>query len=336
MKPLFYILMFMCSPLLSVAQGFEGDSWMSHLDDARTVASLSIPGAHDAATGEGVRTIAGVGRTQELSIAELWDCGVRAFDLRPAVNGEELHIYHGIAKTKVSFCDALDVLCRKLEEKPCEFAIVLLREENESENSAECALWPYAVGKAIVSLGNLCARFSPSMSVGEARGKIIFLSRNAYEGCDKGAVISGWSHSADGTVDAMMTSYATGTAARLQLQDFYLLTNNKRRQAKRDAVLRFMTLAGEVPADVWTINFISGYCNRWLGFTPFATTAGYKRNAETMHSLVLEAFEAGPQRTGILMMDFAGCDKVRGSMFHWGAFDTRGAEIVKRIIGLNF
>ena len=54
------------------------------------ITQLSIPGAHDAGTGYGFTgfygTIAGpsMALTQDLTIEGMWDCGVRAFDLRVA------------------------------------------------------------------------------------------------------------------------------------------------------------------------------------------------------------------------------------------------------------
>ena len=309
---------------------------MQHLDDSRTVASLSIPGAHDAATGEGVHMVAGFGKTQELSLAALWDCGGRAFDLRPAVNGEELHIYHGPIRTKISFGKALEILCNKLAEHPTEFAIVLLREEIDSENSAERALWPQAVGKAIENIGDRAAIFSPAMSVREARGKIIFLSRNVYTGNNRGAIIKGWNHSLQGTTDAVITSLANGATTRLQMQDYYAPTDKEKQKAKEEAVLQCLQRAASAPADVWTINFLSRYSNRWLGFTPFATTSGYKRNAERIHPIVINSLTTKPQPTGIIMLDFTGCDKTGGGIWHWGCFETLGAELVDKIIGQNF
>ena len=309
---------------------------MQHLDDSHTVASLSIPGAHDAATGEGVHMVAGFGKTQELSLTALWDCGVRAFDLRPAVNGEELHIYHGPIRTKISFGKALEILCNKLAEHPTEFAVVLLREENDSENSAERALWPQAVGKAIENIGDRAAIFSPAMSVRDARGKIIFLSRNVYTGNNRGAIIKGWNHSLQGTTDAVITSLANGATARLQMQDYYAPTDKEKQKAKEEAVLQCLQRAASAPADVWTINFLSGYCNRWLGFTPFATTSGYKRNAERIHPIVINSLTTKTQPTGIMMLDFAVCDKTGGGIWHWGCFKTLGAWLVDKIIGQNF
>lgn len=333
---LLHIILLLALALQLLAQEVDRCNWMQHLDDSCLVASLSIPGAHDAATGEGVHMVAGFGKTQELSLAALWDCGVRAFDLRPAVKGEELHIYHGPVRTKVSFGKALEILCDKLTEHPTEFAIVLMREESDSENSAERALWSSAVGKAIENICDKAATFSPAMKVGDARGKIIFISRNAYTGCNRGAIIEGWSHSPLGTTDAVMTSLTDNATTRLQMQDYYAPTDKEKQKAKEEAVLQCLQRTASAPADVWTINFLSGYSNRWLGFTPFATTSGYKRNAERIHPIVIDSLTAKPQPTGIMMLDFAGCDKTGGGIWHWGCFETLGAELVDKIIGQNF
>ena len=66
------------------------ENWMSRLPDDAYVAALSIPGAHDAATGSGWAGLNGpignlFAKTQDLSLQALWDAGIRAFDLRPAV-----------------------------------------------------------------------------------------------------------------------------------------------------------------------------------------------------------------------------------------------------------
>ena len=233
-----YIQLILCCPLMVAAQNVDCCNWMSRLDDARTVASLSIPGAHDAATGEGLLMVAGIGKTQELTLAGQWECGVRAFDLRPAVNGKELHIYHGPAKTRITFQEALETLCSMLEQHPTEFAIVLLREENDSENAAERALWPTAIGEAIENIGDKAAIFSPAMKVGNARGKIIFISRNAYTGCNRGAIIKGWSHSPNGTANGKMVSCSNGKTAKLMLHDYYAPTNKDKLQVKKNSALR--------------------------------------------------------------------------------------------------
>ena len=330
------ILLMFTAPLMMLAQDFDGRNWMAGIDDARTVASLSIPGAHDAATGEGMIMTPGLGKTQALTLAELWDCGVRAFDLRPAVKDGELHIYHSLIRTKVSFSEALDIICDKLKEHPTEFAIVLLREESDSENGTERAQWPATIGKTINSLGERAAIFSPAMSVGDARDKIIFISRSNYTGCNRGALATGWNHSQQGSLNGRITSYTDGATARLQVQDYYAPTSKEKQQIKEKAVLHFLDLAAGTANDVWTINFLSGYNGWWSGLTGLATSAAYKRNAETLHPVITEALASKQGSTGIVMMDFAGCNKVCGGILHWGRFRTMGSTLLDCIIRQNF
>lgn len=320
----------------SMAQGIEPEQWMKRIDDEVLVASMSIPGAHDAATGEGMYSPSGLGITQELTLQELWDCGVRAFDLRPAVKDTLLYIYHGPLRTRVSFREALDILCMRLENCPSEFAIVLLREEIDSENERERALWPSLVGKTISSLGDRAAVFSPGMRVADARGKILFLTRSMFSDSDKGACIYGWSHSADGSVDASIVSYATGADARLQVQDYYALTNFEKRMTKLAVVRHFMKLSEEAPEGVWTINFLSGYYNTWLGFSPFATSSGYKRNAAWLHPQVLSMIGSDKCSMGMVFMDYAGVDAVYGAPLGIKHYAVFGKALVRKIIESNF
>ena len=147
----------LCLVSFVYAQGAGLERWMMEIDDRVAVSSLSIPGAHDAATGEGLHSLPGFGVTQSLDIKGLWESGVRAFDLRPAVKDTLLYIYHGRLRTTMSFSEALGIICAQLERYPSEFAIVLLREESDSENESEHSLWPHLVGKAIQEIGNKAA-----------------------------------------------------------------------------------------------------------------------------------------------------------------------------------
>lgn len=118
----------------------SGDNnWITQLPDNAYASQLSIPGTHDAATGDG--TVFSLGKTQSLSLQEQWDMGIRAFDLRPGYKKvrkglfkyeNELHIYHGIVETKTSFRKAVQVLSDNLAANPGEFAIIIMRFENDS------------------------------------------------------------------------------------------------------------------------------------------------------------------------------------------------------------
>jgi hypothetical protein len=72
---------------------------MERLPDDEYVSVLSIPGAHDAATGcgwgEGWDDMGNAfARTQELDLGELWNAGIRAFDLRPCVYEDYMNVNH--------------------------------------------------------------------------------------------------------------------------------------------------------------------------------------------------------------------------------------------------
>lgn len=330
------ILLFGCH-ITSIAQTYDTSAWMARIGNKQEVSSLSIPGTHDAATGEGLYFCSALGVTQTLSIGEQWECGVRAFDLRPAICDTALHIYHGRLKTKISFTEALDTLLHKLTQNPTEFAIVLMREENDSEDDTEKALWSTTIGEAIKSLGNKAAIFKPDITIGDVRGKILFLSRTTYTGTNKGAMIKGWNHSKDGTTSGKIISYHDGSVARLQVQDFYAPTDEEKRCDKENAIKKFFSLADKAPTEVWSINFISGYSTTLFGSGSIATTAGYKKNAAEQHHSAIEHLSKNKHRhLGIIFMDFAGTDKIKGGLWHWSSYDVQGKKLLRAIIESNF
>lgn len=235
----------------------------------------------------------------------------------------------------MSFSEALGIICAQLERYPSEFAIVLLREESDSENESERSLWPYLVGKAILEIGNKAAVFSPDMKVADVRGKVLFFTRNAYKGMERGALLAGWSHSKDGNANAQIISSRNGEVARLQVQDYYAPTNAKKRLEKLEAVKRYFSLAAMAPEGVWTMNFLSGYSTTWLGCTSVATTSGYKRNAAWLHPLVLEVLGHGGRPMGIVFMDYAGVEKAGGGLWHWKPFNVYGKMLVRAIVESN-
>lgn len=334
---LFALLIFI--PCNSLAQWQS--AWQQHLHDSLTLASLSIPGAHDAATGEGLIPAVGFGKTQALSLQELWNHGVRAFDLRPAINDTALHIYHGPLKTKVTLAQALAVLTDNLRQHPKEFAIVLLREESESESAQEQQLWPSKMAQSLESLAERAIAFHGNLTVGEARGKLIFLSRTPIPNTTKGATILHWSHAPEGTSSAAIVSNAYGTSTPLCIQDFYAPTSAQKQRTKQAAIAKFVNHGRQQSSSPWTLNFVSGYASTWLGFTSLATTHGYKKNATLMNSYMLQLLHtssstSAPLHCGIVFMDYAGVDTVCGNVLHWKPYHVAGRQLVDQIILQNF
>ena len=89
----------------------DHSQWMAQLNNSRLVADLSLPGTHDACTGEGWHLASQIGKsaatTQDLTIDEQLKVGVRVFDLRPervlstTDATYDLRCCHGIMQTEL-------------------------------------------------------------------------------------------------------------------------------------------------------------------------------------------------------------------------------------------
>lgn len=316
--------------LLVVQMLCAQNDWLTRVGDVTPVAALSIPGTHNSATGNGLVCGLSIGVTQQLTIDEQWELGVRAFDLRPDIKGENINIYHGAIKTRVTFAQVVETILEKLDSSPGEFAIVILRQERFASDLCKRERWSNEMGQYIASLGDRAALFNPELTVGEMRGKILFLTRSQYSGCEKGAYISGWSHSEGGTYDARIASYCGGCEARLSVQDFYSPLTAEKQRAKLMSVVEHIERKA---ADrlLWSINYLSGYSSVFLGIDGVPSKKGYMRNAAYVHKEFLEYIKGGDYvyGTGIIMMDYAGVELLKG-------FELLGKSVVEAIIESNF
>ena len=112
----------------------DHSQWMAQLNNSRLVADLSLPGTHDACTGEGWHLASQIGKsaatTQDLTIDEQLKVGVRVFDLRPervlstTDATYDLRCCHGIMQTELLVKDFFIKMRDFLRENPTEFCIV--------------------------------------------------------------------------------------------------------------------------------------------------------------------------------------------------------------------
>ena len=308
-----------------------GEDWMERLDDNTYLSQVSIPGTHDSATGEGWTGFLGemvgqsMGVTQDLSIAQQLDCGVRAFDLRPCVNEDELVINHGILQTKAKFPETLKQLCQFVTDHPTEFVVVVMRHESDGDDNS--SQWNSMMNSCLNSddVRPLLADYQRDITVGELRGKVLVLSRDKYASTPVGGFISGWAH---------QPNYATGTikgsagmTGTLYVQDFYEVmekTTSKLNGIER--LLNFSTQNNVYKSTrhlVVCINCASGY-------TASASSDGNRDNAVLCNKKIIDYLSdethAGP--TGIIFMDFAGTDISE-------SYEVRGLELVNTIINNN-
>ena len=308
----------------SVRLDLEGDilagednavCWMTSLPDEIPVSRLSIPGAHDAASAS-ITMWPSYTRTQELDIAGLWNCGVRAFDLRPAWVDREMGIYHDKYSAHVTLPAILDALCLALDRHPGEGVVIIIRHEEEADgNTPE---WGPAMGSLLPAYRSRFVPWHEGLTLGELRGKILLLSRNEYPGGPAGAYIKGWTSSADSqSQKGGLLVNDEGESSPFWVQDYYHPDRAGDKWEQVKGMLDATATAGESCPLV--VNHASGY----VGNLP-----DYRSNARDINARTAGYVRSTGKPTGIVMMDFAGVERSHGK-------DVSGQTLVRALIENN-
>ena len=316
-------------PAIPSGQQSSGNNWITPLDDNIYVCQMSIPGTHDAGTGHGMDVggsgalaklgeaflgslISSAGQTQDYTILQQINMGIRAFDLRPAYttnNQNRFDIWHGVIKTQLSLSDALKQMTDYLDINPGEFFIIWMRHESETAKFFGVNLtykntskWSTDFGQTVIdNVGDKLIAFKPDLTIGEMRGKILFLTRDEYSNRIGGLVspFSSGSSSDDGAISN------NGTSASLYYQDVYsgLNETNKVGYVKEllDKSAKFHT--DGINTLTWVVNHTSGY----TGST--STTNAYRENAANTNKPVYDYLTGSEKEigsTGIMFMDYVG------------------------------
>ena len=313
------------------------EDWMSGLADDTFVSQLSIPGTHDAGTGHGVNNyliISGktYAVTQEKTLTEQWNSGIRAFDLRPAVDGSRLRIYHGVISTDLYFDDALKTLCGLLDSHPTEMCIVIMRHESDIDNNDSS--WGEKM-KSVLSaepVKSHAANFNPDAKLGDMRGKILILSRDNYGTNPVGGYITGWGFNPNFANQQGGKISGVGTQGPLYVQDYYDVSGSGAPATKSASIQRMLQFSctENTNPSLWVVNQTSGYSKTANIFgNTVATSDGYRDNAATQNPVVIDYLSTHTGPTGIILMDFAAEDESNG-------YKVRGQELTNALIANNF
>ena len=288
--------------LPSMYTPITGSNWITPLDDNIYVSQLSIPGTHDAATYAG--TIGNLGQTQDYSIAQQWDMGIRAFDFRPALYGTyyivawanlKMWNWHGVTRTDLAFEDGLDQIIKKMtpgsdtyNDGKDEFAIVLFKHENEfgldfgwqsglqTKNNNDDD-WRSHMQTILNKYKDRIVQFKPDLTISECRGKIIMLCRDWTPYTDTGLPTyggyMGWSHDRAGSTNLSIYG-PDNNRGTLYVQDCYegdeasLGDGETFLEVKAAAIKKFMNEATKFHID-------DNYKNTWM----INHTSGYSDNS---------------------------------------------------------
>ena len=309
--------------------------WLGMVKDDTKVCKLSIPGTHDTMTGMGfyqpvLKYVFNTTAISQVStLEEQMACGLRFFDIRPAVSIDTLatdpaekqilRLSHGISEIDVTFEETIDLLQRYLKDHPSEFFIAKLQADNGMENQSN---WAVLLNKVLSKQkydGLFVEDWRPDITVGEMRGKILWLSRYDLRPLNDlfhfPIVYCDWPDE-DPDINenlnpeaqrscAMYNMNDATVKATLYKQDYYKTTTEKRMKNKQQTVIDMMHSAREATAkddNIWIVNHCSAYTE--------VSPRGYITNAANLHPLVIADLQSYEGTVGIMPMDMACHDYV--------------------------
>ncbi|MGU3375507.1 phosphatidylinositol-specific phospholipase C [Chryseobacterium sp. M5A1_1a] len=220
----------------------EMSSWMSGLQDNISISKISIPGTHDSGARIDAPVVTGTAKTQNLSISEQLNAGVRFLDIRCRHIDNSFTIHHGPIYQNLNFDDVLNACYTFLESHPSETIIMSVKEEHDASNTTRTFEKTFdSYVQKNPSKWNLGTN---TPTLGEVRGKIRLLRRFSAETA-KGINATAW---ADNTTFDINT--------QLKVQDYYKVTNN---DDKWNGISNLLNEAKSNTGDKLFINFTSGY-----------------------------------------------------------------------------
>ncbi len=348
----------------------QAEHWMGDLPDNMFVAHVSIPGAHDFATGEenwASDALSSSGNasstTQAVTMREQLDRGIRGIDLRPGLHSDNLlYCYHGIARTTKKFEEAVDDMVAFLQKHPQEFFVVHLFRGNVYNSSSESG-----VGRKVSDedrarynselkrifeekYGQYVVNFEPNLTVKEARGKMVLFTRDriSFVHLDKQARITNWDTEFPNQYNpAYITNELNADlTTKLHVQDISE-GNDDVRNRKIEHCKNLMAFTQAQPTPMEMMNANGVYRAEWvMNFTsidnsgtsnPLDNTNGYKGGASVLNpntvTWINEHKGAGP--LGIFFSDYVLRDRTKKHSDD-KIYDVHGDELVYAIIENNF
>ena len=308
--------------LAAKAQVTDYQNWMAQLDDDAFVCQLSIPGAHDACSSSfsSASALGALfsGKVQSKSVEQMLPLGVRLFDLRPAVNGNKLTIYHGVLQTSSDFNTAMQQLCNYVTLHPTEFCVVVIRHETDGDDNN--ANFGSMLQTSLTQFSDYLVNFRPNLTVGETRGKILFLSRDEYNAPIRGGRITGWPGNTSSNAGQC---YGLEThKCSMWVQDFFEYSDvNDKRNAIEAMLNQSRQLAGKYNY-TWVINETSGYKGT-------GTNSACQTNAKNCNKYMQELLASGNYNgpAGLVFMDYAADGDNSGYY---------GLSLTKELVNHNF
>ncbi|MGG1920756.1 phosphatidylinositol-specific phospholipase C [Chryseobacterium sp. NRRL B-14798] len=265
------------------------NSWMAGIQDNISISKISIPGTHDSGARIDAPVVSGTAKTQDLSIAEQLNAGVRFLDIRCRHIDNAFTIHHGAIYQNMNFDDVLNACYTFLQNNPSETIIMSVKEEYDASNTTRTFEQTFdSYVQKNPSKWDLGANIP---TLGAIRGKIKLLRRFS-SGTTKGINASPW---ADNT-----TFDINNSGVQLKVQDYYKVTNN---DDKWNAISRLLNEAKTDTNGKLFLNFTSGYKPGIIGIPSIPTVSN------NINPRLKTFFQTNTQGTfGIMPIDFVNAE----------------------------
>lgn len=296
-------------------------SWMACLPQNIFYRMLSIPGSHDAATSSVSGLLASSSKTQNKTIAEQLNLGVRAFDLRPSgKDPNNLELMHASIGTGVTLSAAIETMKTYLENHPSECLFAFIHCEMPTSGSVsdnEKTTWSnnvYNLVKAAVDGGYALEALTSGTKFSHCRGKIIFIYRDDLTGDNKvyNAAKIPWNDNIARTVYLQGTNGANMTDFKVSYQDIY---NTDAKEESTSGLSGYFQQKGGVGGDAAKVEMVKKYidfadqCTERMLILNFASYAGGNLSSVSNHASsimpdVNQYIVSKHERVGIIFSDF--------------------------------
>lgn len=274
------------------AQTLNRSAWMKGLADDVPVAWLTIPATHDSGALLGGEAL----QTQDISIREQLEAGVRGFDIRlQACDNGKLGVYHSVQFQDIYWeTDVLPAFLDFLKKYPSEMLFVSLKKEGGDSEAyrrlAAASLNDQSLAPYLVT------DFKNDLTLGDCRGKILFMHRDRILKDYPGAQCYGW----DDNVTCWVTlKDAKGNETLVSVEDEYGYPNGNKASYKGRITWKNMKAAMKNAGKNhrWYISFASATA------LPVAGPAAFSDVVNPMLAKQTQGLEAP---CGIVLIDFAG------------------------------
>lgn len=173
------------APTLGI--GAPASDWMANIPNNTPISLIGIPGTHDTGTyNQGDWAWGGWVKTQDRSILDQLERGIRFLDIRGRLIGETLAIHHGSVYLDMTFQDVIDVCRQFLQTHPTETILLNLGDEYEHDSTFtyhQIFLKYYTANKYLdnTQTRELWDLGTTIPTLGSVRGKIVLIRSFALD-----------------------------------------------------------------------------------------------------------------------------------------------------------